>query len=64
MKKVFFLFLIVGGIYVTSEIIVDNFAKKYIEKKISKTVERKFIIDEFKINFLNEEIIFSIILFL
>lgn len=57
MKKVFFLFLIVGGIYVTSEIIVDNFAKKYIEKKISKTVERKFIIDEFKINFLNEEII-------
>ena len=57
MKKVFFLFLIVGGIYVTSEIIVDNFAKKYIEKKISKIAERKFIIDEFKINFLNEEII-------
>ena len=45
MKKVFFLFLIVGGIYVTSEIIVDNFAKKYIEKKISKIAERKFIID-------------------
>ena len=57
MKKLFFLFLIVGGIYATSEIIVDHFAKKYIEKKISKIAERKFIINEFKINFLDEEII-------
>ncbi len=63
MKKLFFLFLIIGGIYATSEIIVDNFAKKYIEKKISKITERKFIINEFKINFLNEEIILENITF-
>ena len=33
MRKLFFLFLIIGSIYVSSEVFLDNFAKNYIEKK-------------------------------
>lgn len=57
MKKLFFLFLIIGIIYVSSEVFLDNFAKIYIEKKGSNIVERKLNIDDFKINFINQEII-------
>ena len=57
MKKLFFLFLIIGIIYVSSEVFLDNFAKIYIEKKGSNIVERKLNIDDLKINFINQEII-------
>ncbi len=57
MRKLFFLFLIIGIIYVSSEVFLDNFAKNYIEKKGSNIVERKLNIDDFKINFINQEII-------
>ena len=51
MRKLFFLFLIIGIIYVSSEVFLDNFAKNYIEKKGSNIVERKLNIDDLKINF-------------
>ena len=57
MRKLFFLFLIIGSIYVSSEVFLDNFAKNYIEKKGSNIVERKLNIDDLKINFINQEII-------
>ena len=57
MKKLFFLFLIIGIIYISSEVFLDNFAKNYIEKKGSNIVERKINIDDLKINFINQEII-------
>lgn len=57
MRKLFFLFLIIGIVYVSSEVFLDNFAKNYIEKKGSNIVERKLNIDDFKINFINQEII-------
>ena len=57
MRKLFFLFLIIGIIYVSSEVFFDNFAKNYIEKKGSNIVERKLNIDDLKINFINQEII-------
>ena len=57
MKKLFFLFLIFGIFYFSSEVLLDNFAKNYIEKKGSNSVERKLNIDDLKINFLSEEII-------
>ena len=57
MRKLFFLFLIIGIIYVSSEVFLDNFAKNYIEKKGSNIVERKLNIDDFKINIINQEII-------
>ena len=57
MKKLFFLFLIIGIIYISSEVFLDNFAKNYIEKKGSNIVERKLNIDDLKINFINHEII-------
>lgn len=57
MRKLFFLFLIFGIFYFSSEFLLDNFAKNYIEKKGSNLVERKLNIDDFKINFLSEEII-------
>jgi len=57
MRKLFLLFLIFAIFYFSSEVLLDNFAKNYIEKKGSNLVERKLNIDELKINFLNEEII-------
>ena len=57
MRKLFLLFLIFGIFYFSSEVLLDNFAKNYIEKKGSNLVERKLIIDDLKINFLSEEII-------
>ena len=57
MRKLFFLFLIIGSVYVSSEVFLDNFAKNYIEKKGSNIVERKLNIDDLKINFINQEII-------
>jgi exonuclease I len=57
MRKLFFLFLIIGIVYVSSEVFLDNFAKNYIEKKGSNIVERKLNIDDLKINFINQEII-------
>ena len=57
MRKLFFLFLIIGSFYVSSEVFLDNFAKNYIEKKGSNIVERKLNIDDLKINFINQEII-------
>ena len=57
MRKLFFLFLIIGSIYFSSEVFLDNFAKNYIEKKGSNIVERKLNIDDLKINFINQEII-------
>ncbi len=57
MKKLFFLFLIIGIIYISSEVFLDNFAKNYIEKKGSNIVERKLNIDDLKVNFINQEII-------
>ena len=57
MRKLFFLFLIIGFVYVSSEVFLDNFAKNYIEKKGSNIVERKINIDDLKINFINQEII-------
>jgi exonuclease I len=57
MRIFFFLFLIIGSVYVSSEVFLDNFAKNYIEKKGSNIVERKLNIDDLKINFINEEII-------
>ena len=57
MRKLFFLFLIIGIVYVSSEVFLDNFAKNYIGKKGSNIVERKLNIDDLKINFINQEII-------
>ena len=57
MRKLFFLFLIIGIVYVSSEVFLDNFTKNYIEKKGSNIVERKLNIDDLKINFINQEII-------
>ena len=57
MRKLSFLFLIIGIVYVSSEVFLDNFAKNYIEKKGSNIVERKLNIDDLKINFINQEII-------
>jgi len=57
MRKLFLLFLIFGIFYFSSEVLLDNFAKNYIEKKGSNLVERKLNIDDLKINFLSEEII-------
>ena len=57
MRKLFFLFLIIGFVYVSSEVFLDNFAKNYIEKKGSNIVERKLNIDDLKVNFINQEII-------
>ena len=51
MRKLFFLFLIIGSIYVSSEVFLDNFAKNYIEKKGSNIVERKLNIDDLKDKF-------------
>ena len=57
MRKLFILLLIIGIIYVSSEVFLDNFAKNYIEKKGSNIVERKLNVDDLKINFINQEII-------
>ena len=57
MRKLLFLFLTFGIFFFSSEVLLDNFAKNYIEKKGSNLVERKLIIDDLKINFLSEEII-------
>tara|TARA_B100000941_G_C28495018_1_gene550348 strand:+ start:1069 stop:1833 length:765 start_codon:yes stop_codon:yes gene_type:complete len=57
MKKILILFLFIGGVFVVSEILLDDIVKNYIEKKGSKIVERKLSIGDFKINFFKEEII-------
>ncbi len=57
MKKILFLFLVIGITFFSSEILLDKFVKNYIEKKGSNIVERKLNIDDLKINFLKEEIV-------
>ena len=57
MKKILFLFLVIGITFFSSEILLDKFDKNYIEKKGSNIVERKLNIDDLKINFLKEEIV-------
>ena len=57
MRIFFLLIFIIGIVYVSSEAFLDNFVKNYIEKKGSNIVERKLNIDDFKINFINQEII-------
>ncbi len=57
MRIFFFLIFIIGTVYISTEVFVDNLTKNYIEKKGSNIVERKLNIGDLKINFINEEII-------